>query len=101
MVSGKMINPQFQLFMKVELQHMLKTCFIKHVKITDTSSYLECVKKILIRCRNMLLALNLDNTYLDVQRGVLLGYVLNVKWTELDLEEIAVIKALVAPMLMK
>ena len=41
---------------------------------SSTSHHLECVREALVRCRQMQLALNLDKTFLGVQRGALLGY---------------------------
>ena len=45
----------------------------------------------------MKLALNLDKTFLGVQRGVMLGYVVNEKGKELDSDKIAVIDGLATP----
>ncbi|PTQ27291.1 hypothetical protein MARPO_0207s0002 [Marchantia polymorpha] len=51
----------------------------------------------LIRCRRMQLALNPEKTFLGVQRGVLLGYVVSEKGRELDPDKIAVIEGLATP----
>jgi hypothetical protein len=51
----------------------------------------------LIRCRKMQLALNPDKTFLGVNRGVLLGYVVSEKEREPDPEKIEVISGLATP----
>lgn len=57
-------------------------------------SHLECVRETLARCRKCRLALNPKKTYLVVQRGVLLGYVVSEKGREPDPEKITVINNL-------
>ena len=64
---------------------------------SSVGDHLECVRKALKQCRKVRLALNPDKTYLAVQRGVLLGYVVSEKGMEPDLEKIVVIDGLAAP----
>ena len=63
----------------------------------NLSQHLGCVREVLVRCRQMQLALNPDKTFLEVQKGVLLGYVVSEKGREPDPEKIAVIDELVTP----
>ena len=58
---------------------------------SSAREHLRCVREALIRCRKMQLALNPDKTFLGVQRGVLLGYVVSEKRREPDLNKIALI----------
>ena len=51
----------------------------------------------MFRCRKMQLTLNPDKTFLDVHKGVLLGYVVNEKGREPDPDKIAVIDELLTP----
>ena len=64
---------------------------------SSASTHLEYVREALIRCRKMQLAWNLDKTFLGVQRGVLLVYVVSEKGREPDLIKIAVINGLPTP----
>ena len=64
---------------------------------SSTSEHLQCVKEALVRCRQMRLALNLDKTFLGVQRGVLLGYVVSENGREPDSKRIAIINGLATP----
>ena len=59
--------------------------------------HLECIREALRRCRKVTLALNPEKTYLTVQCGVLLGYVVSEKGREPDPEKIVVIDGLSAP----
>ena len=52
---------------------------------------MHCVRETLVRCRQMRLALNPDKTFIGIQRGVLLGYVVSEKEREPDPDKIAVI----------
>ena len=58
---------------------------------------MHCVREALVRCRQMRLALNPDKTFLGVQRGVLLGYVVSENGREPDPDKIAVIDGLETP----
>ena len=54
------------------------TVYIDDFSTQSTSEdHVESVRLALVRCRKMRLALNPDKTFLDVQRGVLLGYVVS------------------------
>ena len=64
---------------------------------SSVDDHLEYVRETLKRCRKMRLALNPEKTYLAVQRGVLLGYVVSEKGREPDPEKIVVIDRLSAP----
>jgi hypothetical protein len=63
----------------------------------NASDHLQYVREALIRCRKMQLALNPDNTFLGVNRGVLLGYVVSDKGRELDPEKIEAISEMTTP----
>ena len=61
------------------------TVYIVDFSTKSTSdNHVESVRLALVRCRNMTLALNPDKTFLGVQRGVLLGYVVSEKGREPD-----------------
>ena len=64
---------------------------------SDVSDYLHCVRKTLVRCRKMRLALNPDKTFLRVNRGVLLGYIVSKKRREPDPEKVVAISELETP----
>ena len=64
---------------------------------SNTKEHLYCVRETLVRCRQMRLALNPDKTFLGVQRGILLGYVMNEKRREPDPDKIVVIDELETP----
>ena len=54
------------------------TVYIDDFSTQSTSEdHVESVRLALVRCRKMRLALNADKIFLDVQRGVLLGYVVS------------------------
>ena len=56
------------------------TVFVDDFSIqSDVSDHLHCVSETLVKCRNMKLTLNPDKTFLGVNRGVLLGYVVSEK----------------------
>jgi hypothetical protein len=61
---------------------------------SNASDYLQCVREALIRYRKMHLALNLDKTFLGVNRGVLLWYVVSEKGKEPDPEKIKAVSGL-------
>ena len=63
----------------------------------STSQHLQCIREALVRNRQMQLALNPDKTFLGIQRGVLLGYVVSEKGREPDPDKIAVIDGLATP----
>lgn len=58
---------------------------------SDVGNHLECVREAFKRCRNARLAMNPKKTYLVVQRGVSLGYVVSEKGRKPDPEKIAMI----------
>ena len=64
---------------------------------SSTKEHVHCVREALVRCRQMRLALNPDKTFLGVQRGVLLGYVVSKNGREPDPDKIAVIDELETP----
>ena len=64
---------------------------------SSNDKHVENVKLALVRCRNMRLALNPDKTFLGVQRGILLCYVVNEEGREPDPDKIAVIDGLATP----
>ena len=61
---------------------------------SSSDQHLECVGSALVRCRTMQLALNPHKTFLGVQRGVLLGYVVSEKGKKPDPDKVAVIDGL-------
>lgn len=61
---------------------------------SNASDYLQCVREVLIRYKKMQLALNLDKTFLGVNRGVLLWYVVSEKGREPDPEKIKAVSGL-------
>ena len=63
----------------------------------NASDHLQYVREALIRCRKMQLALNPDNTFLGVNRGGWLGYVVSDKGRELDPEKIEAISEMTTP----
>ena len=74
------------------------TVYIDDFSTQSTNdNHVESVRLALVRCRNMRLALNPDKTFLGVQRGVLLGYVVSEKMREPDPYKIAVIDGLATP----
>ena len=64
---------------------------------SSVGDHLECVREALKRCRKVRLALNPEKTYLAVQRGILLVYVVSEKGREPDPKKITVINELSAP----
>ena len=64
---------------------------------SDVSDHLHCVREVLVRCRKMRLALNPDKTFLGVNRGVFLGYVVSEKRRVLDPEKVVAISELETP----
>jgi hypothetical protein len=86
------------MFIFFDVLYKLMTVFVDDFSIqSDTESHLECVRDALKRCRMAKLALNLEKTYLAVQKGVLLGYVVNERGREPDPEKIAIIDELEPP----
>ena len=65
--------------------------------LLKSSQHLGCVRETLVRCRQMQLALNLDNTILGVQKDMMLSYMMSKKDREPDLENIAVVGELATP----
>ena len=64
---------------------------------SNVNDHLHCVRETLVRCRKMRLALNPDKTFLGINRGVLLGYVVSEKEREPDPEKIVAISELATP----
>ena len=86
------------MYIFTDLLYKSMTIFIDNFSTRSNSSqHLGCVKEALVRCRQMQLALNPDNTFLRVQKGVLLSYVVSEKGREPDPEKIAVIDELATP----
>ncbi|BFI32702.1 hypothetical protein MPTK2_3g07970 [Marchantia polymorpha subsp. ruderalis] len=81
-----------------DLLYKSMTVFIDDFSTQSSiGEHLQCVREALIRCRKMQLALNPEKTFLGVQRGVLLGYVVSEKGREPDPEKVAVIEQLATP----
>ena len=58
---------------------------------SSTSQHLQCLRETLVRCRQMHVVLNPDKTFLKVQRGVFLSYVVSEKGRKPDPDKITVI----------
>ena len=63
----------------------------------STSQHLQSVREALVRCRQMSSALIPDNTFLGVQKKMLLEYVVSEKGRQLDPNKVAVINGLATP----
>jgi hypothetical protein len=64
---------------------------------SNVNDHLHYVKEVLIRCRKLRLTLNPDKTFLGINRGVLLGYVVSEEGREPDPKKVAVISNLATP----
>ena len=81
-----------------DLRFKSMTIYIDDFKTqSSTKEHLHCVRETLVRCGQMRFALNPDKTFLKVQSGVLLGYIVSEKGRESDLDKIAVIDGLETP----
>ena len=80
------------MYIFTDLLYKLMTIFIDDFSTQfSVSSHLECIRKTLVRCKKMQLALNPDKTLLGVHKRILLGYVVSEKGREPDPDKIAVI----------
>ena len=83
------------MYIFIDLLFKSTTVFVDDFSTQSSASeHLQCMREALIRCRKMQLALNPDKTFLGVQRGVLLGYVVSEKGREPDSNKIVVIDEL-------
>ena len=91
----------FQRLVMYIFTNLLFTSMIIFIVDFNTQSnrddHLKCVRLAFVRCRTIRLALSPDKTFLGVQRGVLLGYVVNEKGREPDPDKIAMIDGLATP----
>ena len=86
------------MYIFTDLLYKFMTIFIDDFNTqSNTSQHIGCVREALIRCRKMQLALNPDKTFLDVHKGVLLGYVVSKNGREPDPDKITVITELPTP----
>jgi hypothetical protein len=86
------------MFIFFDLLYKSITVFVDDFSIQlDADGHLGCVREALMRCGTAKLTLNPEKTYLVLQRGVLLGYVVSGKRREPDPEKITVIDELEAP----
>lgn len=86
------------MYVFTDLLYKSMTVFVDDFSTQSSAAeHLQCVREALIRCRRMQLALNPEKTFLGVQRGVLLGYVVSEKGREPDPDKIAVIEGLATP----
>ncbi|OAE35250.1 hypothetical protein AXG93_1162s1260 [Marchantia polymorpha subsp. ruderalis] len=86
------------MYIFTDLLYKSMTVFVDDFSTQSSAGeHLQCVREALIRCRRMQLALNPEKTFLGVQRGVLLGYVVSEKGREPDPDKIAVIEGLATP----
>ena len=86
------------MYIFTDLLYKSMTVFIDDFNTQSNSSqHLGCMREALVRCRQMQLALNPDKTFLGVQKGVLLGYVVSKKSREPDPEKIVIINELAIP----
>ena len=86
------------MYIFTDLLFKLMTVYINDFNTQSTNdNHVESVRLALVRCRNMRLALNPNKTFLGVQRGVILGYVVSEKGRKPDPDKISVIDGLVTP----
>ena len=85
------------MYIFIDLLFKSMTVYIDDFNIQSNSdNHMESVRLALVGCRNMRLALNPDRTFLGVQRGVLLGYVVSEK-KKSDPDKVAAIDGLAIP----
>lgn len=71
---------RFVMFIFSDLLYKSMTVFIDYFSTqSKINDHLKCLRDALKRCRKVRLALNPEKTYLTVQRGILLGCVVNEK----------------------
>ena len=86
------------MYILTDLLFKSMTVYMDNFSTQSTSEdHVESVRLVLVRCRKMRLALNPDKTFLGVQRGVLLGYVVSEKGREPHPDKIAMIDGLSTP----
>ena len=96
--NASAILQRLVMYIFTDLLFKSKPVYIDDFSTQSTSdNHVESVMLALVRCRNMRLALNPDKTFLGVQRGALLGYMMSEKGREPDPDKIAVIDGLATP----
>ena len=86
------------MYIFTDLLYKSMTIFIDDFSTqSSASSYLECVREALVRCKKMQLALSPDKIFLNAHKCDFLGYVVSEKGKILDPNKISVIDKLPIP----